>query len=65
MESESNNERLEVTIEIAKPDDSREIENVFYQTWLATYPGKVPGVTVEDVHKYYKEASHCTVQYTC
>ena len=49
MESEPNKEKLEVIIELAKPDDAKEIENVFYETWLATYPGKVPGVTEEDV----------------
>jgi|AntRauTorckE6833_2_1112554.scaffolds.fasta_scaffold33082_2 ribosomal protein S18 acetylase RimI-like enzyme len=54
MESEPNKEKLEVIIELAKPDDAKEIENVFYETWLATYPGKVPGVTEEDVHKYYE-----------
>lgn len=54
MESEPGKEKLKIIIELAKPDDAKEIENVFYQTWLATYPGKVPGVTVEDVHKYYE-----------
>lgn len=55
MESIPSNEQIRITIERAQPDDAEEIQNVFYRTWLATYPNTVPGVTVDDVDEYYKE----------
>lgn len=55
MESLPSQEELKITIETAQPDNTEEIQNVFYKTWLATYPDKVPGVTVDDVQEYYKE----------
>ncbi len=33
----------------AKPDDAEGIQNVFYNTWLATYPNEEHGVTLEDL----------------
>lgn len=55
MESTPNQENLKVKIELADPNDAEEIQNVLYKTWLATYPGTVPGVSTDDVHEYYKE----------
>lgn len=55
MESISSNEEIKITIERAQPDDAEEIQNVFYKTWLATYPDTVPGVSIDDVNEYYKE----------
>lgn len=55
MGSIPNQEKIKVEIGIARPNDAEEIQNVFYQTWLATYPNTVPGVTVDDVHEHYKD----------
>lgn len=39
----------------AKPEDALGITNVFYKTWLATYPNEEHGVTVEDIEDSYKD----------
>jgi ribosomal protein S18 acetylase RimI-like enzyme len=39
----------------ATPEDAWGITNVFYKTWLATYPNKEIGVTVEDIEDSYKD----------
>ena len=45
----------EIIIEKAHPDDAEQIQNVFYKTWLATYPNSEAGVTVEDINELFKE----------
>lgn len=55
MESIPSPEEIKITVERAEPDDAEEIQNVFYKTWLATYPNSETGVTVDDVHERYKE----------
>jgi ribosomal protein S18 acetylase RimI-like enzyme len=35
-------------------DDVREIQDVFYKTWLATYPNEEAGVTVADIEEKFK-----------
>src|SRR3989344_3200491 len=45
----------EVKILDAVPDDALGITNVFYKAWLATYPNKEKGVTVEDIEDSYKD----------
>ena len=42
-------------IALASPKDARAIREVFYTTWLATYPNKEAGVTVEDIEYFYKD----------
>lgn len=39
----------------AVPDDALGITNVFYKTWLATYPNKEKGITVEDIEDSYRD----------
>ena len=55
MESIPSHEEVPIAIERARPDDAEEIQNVFYKTWLATYPNTVPGVSIDDVHEYYED----------
>ncbi len=55
MESIPSHEEVKVVIERARPEDAEEIQTVFYKTWLATYPNEVSGVTVDDVHEYYRD----------
>ena len=55
MKSIPSLEKIKITVERAEPDDAEEIQNVFYKTWLATYPNNVPGVRADDVHEYYKD----------
>lgn len=46
----------EIEISTASPSDARQIREVFYKTWLNTYPNKETGVTVDDVEDMYKDA---------
>ena len=49
-------EKKKIEISRAKPEDAREITEVFYKTWLKTYPNEKVGVTVEDVEHVYKDS---------
>ena len=49
------NDLLDIRVVVASPEDTRAIKEVFYTTWLATYPNKEAGVTVEDVEYFYKD----------
>ncbi|HLD70586.1 MAG TPA: GNAT family N-acetyltransferase [Negativicutes bacterium] len=44
-----------IQIEVAKPEDAEQINEVFYQTWLATYPNKEIGITKEDVEDRFND----------
>ena len=43
-------------IKIEKPtnEDIKEIQQVFYETWLATYPNKDAGITSEDIKERFR-----------
>ena len=43
-------------ISIQKPtkEDVENIQQVFYETWLSTYPNKEAGITVDDIEEFYK-----------
>ncbi|MCX6713845.1 MAG: GNAT family N-acetyltransferase [Candidatus Vogelbacteria bacterium] len=43
-----------MTIQKPKPEDVKEIQDVFYQTWLVTYPNEKAGVTKEDIDERFK-----------
>ena len=45
----------EIIIDKAHPEDAREIQHVFYDTWLATYPNKEYGITRDDIEFRHKE----------
>jgi ribosomal protein S18 acetylase RimI-like enzyme len=49
------NMEQEIEISIAKPEDNRGIQEVFYKTWLDTYPNEEVGITVEDIEYKYKD----------
>lgn len=42
-------------IAVASPDDVRGMQEVFYRTWLATYPNKEYGITEDDIEDRYKD----------
>lgn len=44
-----------ITITKARPEDATELEEVFYKTWLATYPNEEHGVTKDDIEDRYKD----------
>jgi ribosomal protein S18 acetylase RimI-like enzyme len=44
-----------ITIRSAVPDDAYDIQNVFYKTWLETYPNKEIGITKEDIEEMFKD----------
>ena len=46
---------MAITISQAEPNDARGMQEVFYKTWLATYPNKDIGVTVEDIEDRFKD----------
>lgn len=45
----------EVTVRTASPEDAREIKDVFYYGWLATYPNQEANITTEDIEEKYKD----------
>jgi ribosomal protein S18 acetylase RimI-like enzyme len=45
-----------IEIVAAAPEDVRGMQEVFYRTWLATYPNEKAGVTAEDVEHRFKNA---------
>jgi ribosomal protein S18 acetylase RimI-like enzyme len=49
------NKLSDIKVVIASPDDAYGIHEVFYKTWLDTYPNKEAGITVEDVEHWYKD----------
>jgi len=44
-----------IEITQARPEDAPGAQQVFYQTWLSTYPNEEFGVTVEDVEDRFKD----------
>ena len=55
---ENNYENLEKKIEIttASPEDVRGMIEVFYKTWLATYPNEEYKITVDDIEDRFKDS---------
>lgn len=45
-----------VTIIKAYPEGVREIQWVFYKTWMATYPNEEFGITKDDIEDWFKDA---------
>ena len=46
----------EIKISIANPEDARGIAEVFYKTWLVTYPNEKVGITVDDIEDRFKNS---------
>jgi ribosomal protein S18 acetylase RimI-like enzyme len=44
-----------ITIEKPSVEDAKDIQQVFYETWLATYPNKEAGITEEDVEEKFND----------
>ncbi len=42
-------------IEKARPEDAEGILEVFYRTWLATYPNEEAGITIHDIEERWKD----------
>lgn len=45
----STKEKSKITIAIPGPEDAQGVQEVFYKTWLATYPNEEAGITIEDI----------------
>ena len=45
---------MNIKIEEAKPEHVEGMQEVFYRTWLDTYPNAEAGITVEDVEERFK-----------
>lgn len=56
MENAVNPEKMDIKISLAQPDDAKGIQEVFYKTWVNTYPNKEFGITVEDIEDKFKDA---------
>jgi GrpB-like predicted nucleotidyltransferase (UPF0157 family)/ribosomal protein S18 acetylase RimI-like enzyme len=54
MENKASMER-KIVVDAPKPEDARDIQEVFYKTWLDTYPNEEAGITVEDIEDKYKD----------
>ena len=48
-------ESSDIRIERAKPEDAHGIQEVFYRSWLATYPNEKAGITAEDIEERFKD----------
>lgn len=48
-------ESPEILIEKAKPGDVRGMQEVFYRSWLATYPNAEAGITIEDIEDRFRD----------
>jgi ribosomal protein S18 acetylase RimI-like enzyme len=46
----------EIKISDATLEDARGTAEVYYKTWLATYPNKEVGVTVDDIEDQFKDS---------
>ncbi len=44
-----------ITLRNAVPDDAYDIQNIFYKTFLKTYPNKETGITTEDVEEMFRD----------
>jgi ribosomal protein S18 acetylase RimI-like enzyme len=47
---------MNIIIREARPEDVRDIQNVYHETWLDTYPSEEVGVIVEDIEENFKNA---------
>lgn len=56
MNIESKENSPEIKILPATPEDARGVAELFYKTWLATYPNEKAGITVDDVEDRFKNA---------
>lgn len=56
MESMKNTKKNEPEIEITSPteEDIKGIQEVFYKSWLATYPNEELGITQDDIEERFK-----------
>lgn len=56
MESYANKEKQPAfEVVAATPGDAEGIQQVLYETWLATYPNEEAGITVDDIEESYKD----------
>ncbi|HMP67637.1 MAG TPA: GNAT family N-acetyltransferase [Candidatus Paceibacterota bacterium] len=55
MEKEPNSERMHVNISPITPEDIYQANEVFYKTWLDTYPNEKLGITEDDIHHKFQQ----------
>ena len=55
MENSQENKEKKITISIATAQDAEGMGKVFYKTWLATYPNKEVGITIDDIEDRFKD----------
>lgn len=48
--------KQDISISPAMPEDAHSIQEIFYKTWLDTYPNQRYGITKEDIQDRFKEA---------
>ncbi len=46
---------MKITVSDARVKDVEGLQEVFYRTWLATYPNKEHGITVDDIEERFKD----------
>ena len=56
MENNPESIEKEIKVNVASPEDVRGMQEVIYKTWLATYPNKKLGITVNDIEERFKAA---------
>ncbi len=46
---------MNIKIEDMRPEHVEAVQNVFYRTWLETYPNVEAGITVQDIEERWKD----------
>jgi ribosomal protein S18 acetylase RimI-like enzyme len=46
---------MTIRVRKALPEDGRAIQEIYYRSWLATYPNEILGVTTDDVEAIFKD----------
>ncbi|MBP9757316.1 MAG: GNAT family N-acetyltransferase [Candidatus Pacebacteria bacterium] len=46
---------MHIQIEETRPEHVEQAQEVFYQTWLHTYPNEAAGITVDDIEDRWKD----------
>ena len=56
METEKENAEKKIEIAPATAEEVRGVAEVFYKTWLATYPNEEVGITTDDIEDKFKDS---------
>lgn len=50
-----NKEEIRLAVSVPVPEDAAEIQQIFYKTWLATYPNEEAGISKDDIEDFWHD----------